>query len=219
VLVGGRLSDDCIFKTVMYDKRSGPAQAPDPALTGSQLEQAEMNNPDPDRYYPVRIVGIDALKARFDQQQTEAQQLKEHTRNLKEVIEAVELSNTQMSSRFSSLQMKQVHIYQHLLTILRKVEVLRCRGVPLEQNEIRYRARLNQILAAMKTPYLEIQELSDNLVQQEHASDVYADVPREQDLESLYDALKRQREGLEYITEILAKDVRDVHVVRSALKL
>jgi hypothetical protein len=56
----------------------------------------------------------------------------------------------------------------------------------------------------MKTPYLEIQELSDNLVQQEHASDVYADVPREQDLESLYDALKRQREGLEYITEILA---------------
>lgn len=93
---------------------------------------------------------------------------------------------------------------------------------------------LQRILAAMKGPYLEIQELSNNVVsivaadhlcipcrisyvdrcfymklllfpqhQQEAPQDVYALVFDESELESLYDALRRQREGLEYITEIL----------------
>lgn len=96
-----------------------------------------MNNPDPARYYPVSIIGVDALKARFDHQQAETLKLKEHARNLKEVIEAVELSNTQMETRFSSLRMKQMHIYQKLMTLLRKVEVLRCRGLPMENSEIK----------------------------------------------------------------------------------
>ena len=100
--------------------------------------QAELNNPDPSRYYPVRILGIDALKARFDQQQAESLKLKEHLHNLKEVVDAVELSNTQISTRFSALQMKQVHIYQKLMALLRKVEVLRCHGKPLEESEARY---------------------------------------------------------------------------------
>lgn len=39
--------------------------------------------------------------------------------------------------------------------------------------------------------------------QQEVPQDVYAQVFDESELESLYDALRRQREGLEYITEIL----------------
>jgi len=214
----GRFNDECFFKTIMYDKRTGPAHAMDPSLTGSLLEEAEMNNPDPARYYPVRIIGVDALKARFDHQQTETLKLKEHARNLKEVIEAVELSNTQLETRFSGLQMKQVHIYQKLMSLLRKVEVLRCRGLPMEATEVKYRARLNDILAAMKSPYLEIQELANNVAQQEFPQDVYSDAPSEADLEALYDALRRQREGLEYITDILTKDIRDVSIARTGLQ-
>lgn len=92
----------------------------------------------------------------------------------------------------------------------------------------------------MKNPYLEIQELANNVVslcasclptlsifllsclmgvlrfiehifflhlplqaQQEFPQDVYSEAPSEADLEALYDALRRQREGLEYITDIL----------------
>jgi len=215
----GRYNDDCMFKTFMYDRRNGSAHASDPSLSGQLLEQAELNNPDPSRYYPVRILGIDALKARFDQQQAESLKLKEHLHNLKEVVDAVELSNTQISTRFSALQMKQVHIYQKLMALLRKVEVLRCHGKPLEESEARYRALLNQILGAMKAPYLQIQELSNTAAQQDMPQDVYADASYDaQEMEALYDALRRQREGLEYVTEILAKDVRDVKIVKSALQ-
>lgn len=96
-----------------------------------------MNNPDPSRYIPVSVIGIDALKLRFDQQQSESQKLKEHIRSLREVIEAVDLSNTQMDTRFSALQRKQIHIYQRLMGLLRKVEVLRCRGSPIENSEVK----------------------------------------------------------------------------------
>ena len=97
-----------------------------------------MNNPDPARCYPVLVVGIDALKARFDRQQAEAQKLREHSRAIKEVVEAVELSHTQVGGRFAALQMRQIGLYQRLLALLRKVEVLRCRGTPLQQAELRW---------------------------------------------------------------------------------
>jgi hypothetical protein len=97
--------------------------------------QAEINNPDPTRYYPVRILGIDALKARFDQQQAESLKVKEHLQSVREVIDTVELSNTQIDTRFAALQMRQAHLYQKLLALLRKVEVLRCRGSAFEQSE------------------------------------------------------------------------------------
>jgi hypothetical protein len=97
-----------------------------------------MNNPDPDRYFPVRVIGVDALKSRFDLQQSESAKLKEHTKSVREVLDAVDSSNMQIGARFQSLQMKQIHIYQKMLALLRKVEVLRCKGLPMEQAEMRY---------------------------------------------------------------------------------
>ena len=37
----GRFNDECFFKTIMYDKRTGPAHAMDPSLTGSLLEEVK----------------------------------------------------------------------------------------------------------------------------------------------------------------------------------
>ena len=54
-----------------------------------------------------------------------------------QVIESVSQSNTQLETHFASLRMRQTHLYQRLLSLLRKVEVLRCRGVPVEDAEIR----------------------------------------------------------------------------------
>jgi hypothetical protein len=54
---------------------------------------------------------------------------------VREVIDTVELSNTQIDTRFAALQMRQAHLYQKLLALLRKVEVLRCRGSAFEQSE------------------------------------------------------------------------------------
>ena len=49
-------------------------------------------------------------------------------------------------------------------------------------------------------PYTNVRK---SQAQQEFPQDVYSDAPSEADLEALYDALRRQREGLEYITDIL----------------
>lgn len=35
----GRFNDECYFKTIMYDKRTGPAHAVDPSLSGPELEE------------------------------------------------------------------------------------------------------------------------------------------------------------------------------------
>ncbi len=83
----------------------------------------------------MRILGIDALKSRFDQQQAASLRVKEHLQSVREVIDSVELSNTQIDTRFAALQMRQAHLYQRLLALLRTVEVLRCRGSAFEMSE------------------------------------------------------------------------------------
>ena len=40
----GRYNDECMFKTYMYDRRSGSAQGADPSLTGTLLEQVIMHS-------------------------------------------------------------------------------------------------------------------------------------------------------------------------------
>lgn len=123
-----------------------------------------MNNPDPSKYTPVKVVGIDALQKRFQQQEKNAQAHREHIQTLRDVLEAVDESNTQLNLRFTALTMKQTQIFERLLVVLRKIEVLRLRGLPLQDAEVKYRARLYEMLRALKSPYGRIQTLSDSLV-------------------------------------------------------
>ena len=53
------------------------------------------------------------------------------------MIQKIGQSNIDLNSRFNSLKVKQIHLFQQLLTLLRKIEVLRCRSLPLEQSEAR----------------------------------------------------------------------------------
>eukprot|EP01038_Epipyxis_sp_PR26KG_P013529 gene13529-18149_t len=199
----GRINEECEFKTIMYNPRYGNMQYQDPMLTGSLLEQAEHNNLDPENFMPVREVGIISLKNRFDKQNLEVAKLQEHIKKMTTLLQTTETANNHISIKFDSLKAKQIQLYQSLLSIMRKVEVLRCHGVPLRQNESRYRERLNQILGAMKDPHNELQQLSTTLVQLEHLDDTYRQFDNEEDLENIFMALQKQREGLEYITDIL----------------
>jgi hypothetical protein len=89
---------------------------------------------------PVREIGIDALKSRFDKQNNEVLKFKDHTQKLNTLLNVTNTTNIQISTKFDSLKEKQIQLYQQLLTIMRKVEVLRCHGVPLRSSEIEYAA-------------------------------------------------------------------------------
>ena len=85
----------------------------------------------------MQELGISSLKKRFTNQQDEAIKYKDHINNIFDVINAIALSNAQLSTKFDSLRDRQMGIYQQLLSIMRKIEVLRCHGTPVQAAEIK----------------------------------------------------------------------------------
>ena len=54
--------------------------------------------------------------------------------------------------------------------------------------------------------------------QDKRQREVYTEVQDPEDIEFLYHALQKQREGLEYVTDMLKKDMRDVKIIHSLMQ-
>eukprot|EP01035_Chromulina_nebulosa_P031183 gene31183-41551_t len=212
----GKPNEDCELKAIMYKKKSDPAAAGESLLKGRQLEQAEQDNVDPENLVPVLEFGIDALKKRFDRQVSEAAKTEEYMNTLNDIISAIEASNTQVSIQFESLRMKEVELYRTLLTIMRKIEVLRNRGQRLQSAELRFKERLEALLVRMHEPVRQLLALNSSVaLQEQQQRDCYGDLQNSEDLDFLCGALQKQREGLEYLTEMLRIDIRDMNIIKS----
>ena len=115
--------------------------------------------------------------------------------------------------------MKEVKLYSQLLTIMRKIEVLRNRGQRLQSTELRYKERMEALVVRMQEPVRQLLALNSSVVLQEQQQrDCYGDLENSDDIDFLCDALQQQREGLEYITEMLRKDIRDINIMKSIME-
>jgi hypothetical protein len=133
---GGICNDECNFKMIMLNKRQGNSSQKDQFVYGELLEQAERDNTDPENYIPVQELGIAALKARFDNQKKESTLIRERSGKISDLLIALRESNQQLNARFELLKKKQLTINKRVLAIVRKIEVLRCHGTPLQQSEL-----------------------------------------------------------------------------------
>ena len=67
----------------------------------------------------------------------------------------------------------------------------------------RYRERLQRLLVALRGPHAKLQELSAIGSQQDRPSEVYTDTISSDDVEAICSVLKKQRDGLQHLTDIL----------------
>mmetsp|Transcript_27607 Transcript_27607/g.39189 ORF Transcript_27607/g.39189 Transcript_27607/m.39189 type:complete len:546 (+) Transcript_27607:13-1650(+) len=217
----GKPNEDCEFKSIMYNRRVDSSTPTETLWRSRQFELAEQDNTDPENLVPVLELGMAPLKKRFENQVTEAAKSEQHIKALNDVLSTVEMANTQVAVRFEALRMRQVDIYRTLLTLMRKMEVLRCHGQRLQPQEVRYRDRLISLLHRTREAQQQLQKLSSSvtmLQQEKRQREVYSEVQDPDDMEFLCHALQKQREGLEYVTEMLKKDMRDVKIIHSLMQ-
>ncbi len=65
-----------------------------------------------------------------------------------------------MLLKILQLKRRQLYLYHTLLSVLRKIEVLRCRGNPLQQGELLYRQRMIRIGEQLIEPYQALQNIA-----------------------------------------------------------
>mmetsp|Transcript_12646 Transcript_12646/g.20537 ORF Transcript_12646/g.20537 Transcript_12646/m.20537 type:complete len:202 (+) Transcript_12646:596-1201(+) len=183
-----------------------------------QRREVDKRNPDPSNLESEKIIGTTNLKRRFDKQLVDSGQLKKELNKVRSALAVVERSARKDWDRVLELERDQARLYHKFLTVLRKVELLRCHGSPISLNEQRYREQIGKIMHAMQSPNLKIQELLIVQSQIDRSfQDVLEDDPPAREVEKLCSALDKQREGLQFLTDILSKDARDMDIIRQKI--
>lgn len=75
-------------------------------------------------------------------------------------LQGLQKNNEAMLLKVLQLKRKQLFVYHSLLSVLRKIEVLRCRGNPLQHGELVYRQRMIRIGEQLIEPYQALQNIA-----------------------------------------------------------
>eukprot|EP01033_Poteriospumella_lacustris_P008117 gene8117-5845_t len=213
----GIRNDECAFKYIALKRKDGSAQNNQALLYGNLLEQAEKDNADPDNYFVVEELGVESLKRRFTQQNDELEKSRNQVDKIKDVIKDVDLSNQFLSSRVTLLKNRQQDLNRRMLLIMKKIEVIRCHGTPLQDTERRYYRKLLEMAQRLERPLQVVQNMSINVALHEKPEEGAIESISDEDLASFIAALKKQSDGLEMLTDTLRKDLRDVDIIRQSL--
>jgi hypothetical protein len=73
-------------------------------------------------------------------------------------------------------------------------------------------------MSSLRLPHAKLQELIVMQSQQEKPTDIYSDTIAPKDIEAMCMILKKQRDGLQHLTDIMTKDARDISIVNQRLK-
>jgi hypothetical protein len=96
-----------------------------------------MENPNPDKLEPTIVHGIRELKARFELQSKNTTKLADYLEEIKKATGVLESSLSQVVTRIAELKRSHEKLTVKLLDVIGKIEVLRCRTVPLRASEVK----------------------------------------------------------------------------------
>lgn len=153
-----RPNQDCKFATVSYLRRDHPQTNPH-LLDVLRGEDVDKNNPDPEKYFAVREYGVVQLQNRFDAQSEAIEKDEKNLKELQTIVESVDKRNSFMISRYEGLKLNFAHLQLKLLRLLRKIEILRNRGSPIQSSEIKYKEYLDRLIYAFQEPHHKLQQL------------------------------------------------------------
>ena len=84
------------------------------------------------------VIGWNGLKKRFDSQCSDSEKLNGFADGLKEQLQLLERKLDGSAKRYEELKSKQRKYHLRLLHVMRKLEVLRAKGLPLSSIELKY---------------------------------------------------------------------------------
>lgn len=235
----GMPSSLCAFTAILYDplppehRARGHLSAPKPPHVSNQVwNEALARNPDPKELVPAPIVGAPALHSRIVSQQERANALESHAKKLGETLRFLERAARSSRDAIEGSGVEQEALRRRLLEVMRKVEIVRCMGQPTQRAEGEAQRRLGEITERLNAAGKSMADLEERGRRQarawrtrgatmessrtvEHPS---ASALQEEDKVALFNVLNEQRMGMERLSHIVKRDVRDVGILDDELR-
>lgn len=212
-----------IFQTIFYDPGNTPPNPPQ-NVDIAKWSQAVALNPDPTQLTPVPTVGAESLLVRINQQQQKAKSLKSIVSQLHDTIHKdikPRLADSQLSARHCQTERRALE--RRLLYVMRKVELLRCMNLPIQEGETQAKSRLDTLSKALANINQLVNEIHQFSSDQSKLPSSYTQEQRqhewtEDEKSKVYLVLKEQQNGLESLSKIIKRDVRDMDIAKKQMK-
>ncbi|KAF9186495.1 hypothetical protein BGZ50_002427 [Haplosporangium sp. Z 11] len=216
---------NCQFKHFFYNfvhPDDVNKYGPPPNIEAHEWQQALAECPDRECMVPALAIGFDDLKKRMESQNdmTEMQRIKLDEIEVK-MNEIMQFHLLQTASKVREFKRRHIQLAQRVLTLMKRVQILRNRGVPIRADEEMLRVRLENALEQLKNPahfrgkitelWAQIQILKDS--KRLHPTGGY-EVTDEAQLEVLQD----QQAGLQHVTSVLQQDMQDIEILQRKLE-
>ncbi|KAG0202421.1 hypothetical protein BGX28_005053 [Mortierella sp. GBA30] len=220
---------NCQFKHFFYNfvhPDDVNKYGPPPNVDIYEWRQALEECPDRECMVPALAVGFEDLKKRMESQNdmTEMQRIKLDEIEVK-MNEIMQFHLLQTASKVREFKRRHIQLAQRVLTLMKRVQILRNRGVPIRADEEILRVRLENALEQLRNPahfrgkitelWAQIQILKDS--KRLHPAGSY-DVTDEAQLEVIGKVLQDQQAGLQHITSVLQQDMQDIEILQRKLE-
>lgn len=178
---------------------------------------ATVNNPDPNEYTPVALVGATSLQGRISWQQDRATTLSNHCKEGEKTLDFVRRRASIARQRLLEKDRKQLALKQRLLDVMKKVEIVRSFNKPFQPDEYQALQRLQTLLARsedLQNKALTLQhhtQTRDPSIQEvQEDENLLKDPEKRKSLEAI---VKNQGLKISKLSEVTKKDRRDVNLV------
>ncbi|KAF9102414.1 hypothetical protein BGX27_010993 [Mortierella sp. AM989] len=220
---------NCQFKHFFYNfvhPDDVNKYGPPPNIEAYEWQQALMECPDRECMVPALAVGFEDLKKRMETQNdmTEMQRIKLDEIEVK-MNEIMQFHLLQTATKVREFKRRHIQLAQRVLTLMKRVQILRNRGVPIRADEEMLKVRLENALEQLRNPahfrgkitelWAQIQILKDS--KRLHPSGSYG-VTDEAQLEAIGKVLQDQQAGLQHITAVLQQDMQDIEILQRKLE-
>jgi len=183
-----------------------------PSVSNKEWIDAVANNPDPNLYMPIAVAGADSLRARLGWQQERANGLAKGVSKLRAAHETIAKNSQRYRSDVKALTRTHAALRKQLVDIMRKVEVVRCMNIPLQQDEVIARQRLTALLKQVEQVASTLSIIQDKTHSQPRlAAASQTDLP---DKQQLLEVLTDQKEGIISLHETLQRDMKDLRLMQ-----
>jgi hypothetical protein len=194
----------------------GQILAPDkpPQVSEKEWRNAVVNNPDPQNYMPVALIGAVALQGRVSWQQDRAKELASNAATLHKSHDTIKDRSAHTKQDVEEKARRYAALRKRLLDVMRRVELARCMNQQIQPDEFKAVQRLNDLLKEVDSVRGVLISLQDKARTQTAAVAKSAQASGIPDRAQLFPVLKEQRQKLETLTNTTRRDVRDVSLVQ-----
>ena len=216
----------CRFKFVFYDQYPDVAQRQHVAAAAAALDAQNQKvhrdlNPDENLYAPVVCMGVDQLRNRGRRQQQEVGRWKENVEKMRGVLRETitEPALTRIEARLEKQRRTNSELRTRILQVLLKVELLRGLHRPAQGEEVLAKKRLHALRHGGGENVEAVAQRLQDVAAKASQTDGRVDkmVPlNDGEAQQLAATLRRQKEGLGHLLDILQKDKRDMLIMANS---